>query len=351
MSTDLRDHRPAPLRTDLRVAVGVDLGGTNARAALIDLQTGKLLAETREPVRDREPANVADLVQKVVERVDPEKHRQGVGIGFAGMLRGWTGVVANAPNFGWREVDFRRLLRERLGTNVELYNDLNAIAFGEARFGAGRGAAEMLCVFVGTGVGAGLVLNSKLYIGATHLAGEIGHVKVIPGGRLCGCGQRGCIEAYVSGRNIAKRVQEELSGANPGSSEPPAHAAGEHVRNTSSAVALAGDINHVHAGHLDEAARSGDPYARALWHEIAPLLGMVLANAVTVLNPSRLVMGGGVWEGAPELRRLAIESYNSLVNAPNGEAVVVVDTVLADTAGVLGAAALIAEGVVTAESR
>ena len=308
------------------VSIGVDLGGTNCRAALVELHNGKLLDEVKLPVVDREPARVADLVHEAVTRIDSSGAGRGVGIGFAGMLRGWTGVVQNAPNFGWRDVDFRALLRARLGRPVELYNDLNAIAFGEARYGAGRGAADLLCVYVGTGVGGGLVTDGRLYIGATHLAGEIGHSKVIPGGRPCGCGQRGCIEAYVSGRNIARRAREELGEGGA----------------TSSAVVLAGGTDRVHAGHLDEAARGGDPYARALWAEIAPLLGMVLANAVTVMNPSRVVLGGGVWEGAPELRRLVVDSYNALVNPPSGEAAVLVDTVLGDTAGVLGAASLIA---------
>lgn len=311
-----------------RLGVGIDLGGTNCRAALVDLDGGKLLAEAKRPVTDRAPEAVADLVAATVASLGAPAHH-GVGIGFAGMLRGWTGIVANAPNFGWREVDLRSLLRARLGTAVELYNDLNAIAFGEARYGAGRGAPDMLCVYVGTGVGGGLVLDGKVYAGAGHLAGEIGHVKVVPGGRPCGCGQRGCIEAYVSGRNIARRAQEELA---PGGGAQ------------SSALTLAGSLGALHAGHLDEAARAGDPYARALWSEIAPLLGLVLANAVTLLNPSRVVLGGGVWEGAPELRRLAVDAFNELVNAPSGEGVVLVDTVLGDTAGVLGAAALVAEG-------
>ena len=330
---------PSPGAAPPTHAVGVDLGGTNARASLVELTTGKLLSEDKAAVTDRDPVAVADLVQALVARVDPQGRRGGVGVGFAGMLRGWTGVVANAPNFGWREVPFRHLLRERLGPTVELYNDLNAIAFGEARFGAGKGTRDMLCVFIGTGVGAGLVTDGKLYIGATHLAGELGHVKVIAGGRQCGCGQRGCIEAYVSGRNIRKRAREELGG------EPDAFGVVAPTRH-STAVALAGGWQNVHAGHLDEAARGGDAYARGLWAEIAPLLGMVLANAVTTLNPARVVLGGGVWEGAPELRRLAVEAYNAMVNAPSNEGLALVDTVLGDAAGRLGAASLIAEGVV-----
>jgi glucokinase len=321
------------------LAVGVDLGGTNARAALLEVDgTGRILAERRAPVVDRSPAAVADLVASLVYAVKQEAgatDQRAVGVGFAGMLRGWSGVVANAPNFGWREVDFRALLRARLGPTVELYNDVNAIAYGETTFGAARGARDVLCVFVGTGIGGGLVADGRLYAGAHHLAGEFGHMKVVrpgPEARRCGCGQRGCIEAYASGRHLAERAQQEI---------------GELLAGASSlAVELAGAIERVHAGHLDEAARRGDPYATALWSEVTPLLGAALANAVTLLNPACVVLGGTVWEGAPELRRLTLAAYAEAVNAPSGEGARLVDGALGDNAGVLGAAALIAGGVV-----
>jgi glucokinase len=306
-------------------AVGVDLGATNARAALIEVESGKILAETKQPWTDRAPATVAAIVGRVVAEVDPKAERAGVGVGFAGMLRGWTGVVVNAPNFGWREVDFRSLLRAQVGEKCELYNDLNAIAFGEAAYGSARGMGDVLCVYVGTGVGSGIVVDGRLYSGHAHLGGEIGHTKVVPNGRLCGCGMRGCLEAYTSGRNIQKRAQEELR-------------AGE----ISLAVDLAGGIDQVHAGFLDEAARRGDLYAGRLWEEVSTLLGLALANAVTLLNPARLVMGGGVWQGAPELRRRTGARLFEFVNQPSREGFDVVDTGLGDSAGMLGAAALIA---------
>ncbi|HEX2571203.1 MAG TPA: ROK family protein [Polyangia bacterium] len=314
-------------------AVGVDLGGTNLRAALVDLgHDGRLVRDVKIPRPQEQSAErMADHVAELVKQVDPEGLRAGVGVGFAGMLRGWTGVVVNAPNFGWREVNLRGPLRERLGPRVELYNDLNAIAYGEAVFGAARGAKDVLCVFVGTGLGAGVVIEGKLYIGMSHLAGEIGHSKVVPGGRLCGCGARGCIEAYVSGVNIRKRAREEL----------------QDVKG-SLVVELAGGLENVHAGYIDQAARQGDPWSVALWNEVAPLLGTLLANSVALLNPSHIVMGGGVWENTPELRRRVLESFNSLVNGPSAQDLSIVDSTLAQHAGVLGAAALIGAGTVSA---
>jgi glucokinase len=312
----------------MTVAVGIDLGGTHARAALVDVERGSIInGDAKRELTDRSPDAVAALLSEIVRAVDPQNKRVGVGVGIAAMLRGWTGVVVNAPNLGWREIDFRSLLRERVGAQVQLYNDLNAIAFGEARFGGARGIRDVLFVFIGTGVGAGVVLDGALYIGSNHLAGEFGHVKVVPadapGARLCGCGQHGCLEAYTSGRNIQSRLREELP------------------KQKSLIVELAGGLERVHAGHLDEAARRGDPYGDRLLDEVAQYLGLALANAVTLLNPSRLVLGGGVWQGSPELRRRALARFESAVNAASREGFSIAESALGDSAGVLGSAALI----------
>jgi glucokinase len=309
----------------MRLAVGVDLGGTNARAALVDVDQGAIVGDDqRLPVEDRSPEAVADLVLRVVQLADPDNVRLGVGVGFAGMLRAFTGVVANAPNFGWREVDFRSLLRVRVGDRTELYNDANAIAYGETVYGAARGFRDVLLVAVGTGIGGGLVTGGRLYIGANHLAGEVGHVKVIPGGRLCGCGQQGCLEAYVGGRNLQKRAQDDLA------------------KTTSLAVELAGGVEQVHAGHLEDAAARGDRYASELLAHAGLLLGVALANMVTTLNPARLVMGGGMWPKSPYLREHTVRHFHSNVNQPSLEGFAIIDATLGEASGVLGAAALIA---------
>jgi glucokinase len=311
------------------IAVGVDLGGTNLRAALVDVDEGRVLIEYKHPHDDRAATAIADALASLVGKVDPEKKRVGVGIGIAAMLRGWSGVVVNAPNLGWREVGFRKLVEQRLpGEVIELYNDLNAITLGEQRYGAAKGARDVLCVYIGTGIGSGIVANGKLYSGATHLAGEMGHAKVVlENGRRCGCGQRGCLEAYASGTNIAARAREELKSTD------------------SLAVEIAGDREQVHAGHLDEAARRGDPYALRLWDEISRTIGLALGSHVTMLNPSRLVLGGGVLSGAPLLGQRVREHLHNAINAPSLEGFDVVDTSLGDNAGVLGAAAAILDKV------
>ena len=306
-------------------AVGVDLGGTNCRAALVDVAAGKVLGDVKEPVSTKDPEGVAGIVERVVKSVDGKGERVGVGIGFAGMLRGWTGVVVNAPNFGWKEVDFRSILRKKLGAKTELYNDLNAIAFGEARWGGAKGLGDVFFCFVGTGVGAGIVVEGKLYIGATHLAGEFGHIKVVPNGRQCGCGMHGCLEAYTSGRNLQGIAREELQ------------------KQKSMATELAGGLDKLHAGHLDEAAQKGDPYASQLMENAGKLLGYATANAVTTLNPSRLVFGGGVWEKCASLRAPTLKYFKEAVNPASAEGFEIVNASLGDHAGVLGSATLISE--------
>lgn len=304
------------------LAIGVDLGGTNARSALVEVPTGKILNEASARLSSREPRDVVRLLFDLVRSVDPERAAQGIGIGIAAMLRDSTGFVLNAPNLGWRDVDFGALVSAELKAPVTVYNDLAAIAWGETRYGAARGASNVVCVFLGTGIGCGLIINGKLLTGSGHVAGEIGHTKVVLNGRPCGCGERGCLEAYVSGRHLQGRALQELK-AEPFLSP--------------NLAALGEDLS---ATMLDEAARHGDEYADVLWRESAGYLGMTLANLVTLLNPERLVLGGSVWLGARELRRRTLEATERLINPPARRGLLIVDSQLGDTAGMLGAAAL-----------
>jgi glucokinase len=318
----------------MTLAIGIDLGGTNMRAAVVDTAAteASLGPELKLPLPGSAPDTVADLVARAVSDLVAASGAKAtpIGIGIAGMLKGNSGVVEKAPNLGWHDVDFRALLAARLPGHavVRLANDVGAITYGEYTFGAGRGSQNLLCIYAGTGIGGGLIADGRLITGATGIASEIGHTKVVlgPDARLCGCGQRGCIEAYAGGRNLANRARAELSqGA------------------TSLAVELAGgDPLKVHPGHLDEAVARGDAYATALWDEIAPLFGMVVANAVTLLNPERVIFGGGVLWGARELRERARSWYERLVNAPSGAACQIVKAALSEDAGVLGSASLAA---------
>ena len=320
----------------MTLAIGIDLGGTNIRAALVDtlprsIVVPDLRAERKRKLPATDPDTVVSVIAEEVAAIvaeAPEAAHVPVGIGIAGMLRGDTGIVDNSPNLGWRNVDFLGMLRARApGHRFELANDVNAITFGEYSYGAGRGARDILGVFVGTGIGGGIVSGGVLVKGASHIAGEIGHTKVVwdASARPCGCGLRGCIEAYLGGKNLARRAREEVgAGASP------------------QTLAFAGGLDGLHGGHIDQAARAGDPWAVAIWDEIALLFGAVLANAVTLLNPGRGIVGGSVVWGTPDLMRRSLAQYERIVNVPSGAACIIVQSQLGDTAGILGTAALAA---------
>jgi glucokinase len=316
------------------LALGVDLGGTNARAAVVDVDSGEIVAAHKEPLRDRDPVKVVDVVRHaLVEAAGaarvPVSGAGSVGVGVAGQCLGATGVVLNAPNLGWRDVPFGDLLRGAVGVPVRIANDLSVAAWGEKRFGAAKGIDDVVLVFVGSGVGSGLILGGRLHEGAQGVAGEFGHIKVRrsrPGtpARSCGCGQEGCLEAYTSGMNVAARIREEI-------------AAGAET----AVLALAsGDLARVSASHVDDAYRAGDAYARALWEEVADLLGPAIANLVTLLNPARLILGGGVLLGAPALAGLVRERFDAAVSRSATKGLSIERAWLGDDAGVVGAAVL-----------
>jgi glucokinase len=317
-------------------SIGIDLGGTNLRVALYqDLERGhgeaQPVAQHREPVGGaRSPAALVARITEVISTLLSEAdhtHPVPIGVGIAAMLRGTQGVVANSPHLGWRDVPFGAKLRRSLGPDypVAIYNDVDAITWGELRRGAGIGTTDLLAVFVGTGVGAGIIANGQLVRGAHGCAAELGHVKVAIGedARLCNCGHRGCVEAYVGGSYLLRRARAELAGGA-----------------VSSAVRIAGGAEHVNPGHLDAAAAEGDDYALSLFAEIAPLLGVALANAVTVLNPGKLILGGGVLSRTPVFREHVIGAFEVAANAPALEKLEILDAALGDDAGLVGSALL-----------
>ncbi len=322
-------------------SVGFDLGGTNIRAAAFSNLEGSLAAGTkqveevgtlREEVgSERSPKEIVERVSRMVEGLRPDAELGTgaipVGIGFAGMLRGNEGMVANSPNYSWTEVALGSMLRARLGDRyaVNVCNDVNAICYGEHAFGAGAGCSDILAVFVGTGIGAGAICSGQLLEGFNNTSTELGHTKVVidQNARPCACGLKGCVEAYIGGQQLQMRARQELAkGAR------------------SEATRLAGSPEAVNPGHLDAAAALGDDYALDLYAEVAPLLGLVIANAVTVLNPKRLILGGGMLSRTPVLREHVLAAFEVAVNPPAREGLEIVDSELGDRAGLLGSALL-----------
>lgn len=309
-------------------AIGMDLGGTNARAAVVD-ERGRVMASHRQALEKNDPESAADALAFCVEQAIAESKFDpsgcsGYGAGIAGQLEAGTHRVLVAPSLGWRDVDIAALLRARLKSPVRIANDLSAAALGETRAGAARGSANAVLLFVGSGIGSGLVFNGQLYEGATGVAGEIGHVKVHPGGRACGCGEKGCLEAYAGGLNLGRRAGDAIRAGRATSLEVP-----EGLNPTTKMLAMA--------------AEKGDALSLEMLKEAAELVGVAAANVVTLLNPDVLVLGGGVVLGSSLVRDGIEQAVRREASRTALTRLVIADSVLGDDAGVVGAAFLARE--------
>lgn len=311
-----------------KLYLGGDLGATNLRVAVV-AEDGEIRIAERIALEDRTPSAVAAEMAKLMRQVLEESGQSfetvaGVGVGVAGQIAGESGLVLVGPNLGWRDVLFGALLEREIGRRPRIVNDLSAAAWGESRVGAARGATDLVLVFVGSGVGGGLVLGGRLHEGAGGIAGEVGHVKIQPGGLPCGCGERGCIEAYVGGHNIARRLRELC----------------EAGKGKAILAAAGGDPEELSGAALEEAAEAGDPEAIELRGEMGRQLGWVVGNLVTVLNPQKLILGGGVLFGMPGLLRETTDWIHRIAGRQQLQQVSILAPALGDDAGLIGAALL-----------
>ncbi|MDQ2682346.1 MAG: ROK family protein, partial [Chloroflexota bacterium] len=257
----------------------------------------------------------------------------GVGVGLAGQIDTARGVLLGAPNLSQSTVNLPMadLLREKFGVPAKLRNDVQVAALGEAAFGAGKDSADFLCVFVGTGIGGAIVRNGELVPGSTGSAGEIGHIVIHANGRLCGCGGRGHLEAYASRTAITKMLLGELKRGRTS-------VLADMLDGTTTADDPGGTA--IRSGMLAKAVEAGDELTLDIIHEAGRYLGYGLASAINLLNPARIILGGGVIESVPMLVRIADTTARreALVTPANG--VSIVSAGLGDFSGVVGAALL-----------
>ncbi|MEO5710507.1 MAG: ROK family glucokinase [Nocardioidaceae bacterium] len=262
------------------LAVGIDIGGTKIAGGVVDEQ-GKILATARR----ESPATDTDAIERNVEDLVAELRADhdvvAVGVGAAGFVDSKRSMVLFAPNLAWRDEPLRADLEKRIDLPVVIENDANAAAWGEFIFGAGEDVEDTLLVTVGTGVGGGIVLNGQLHRGAFGVAAEIGHMRVVPDGRICGCGNRGCWEQYASGTALVRDTKEQ---ARQGSLI------------ARSLVDRAGGVDEIDGPLITEAARDGDSFAREQLASLGRWLGEGIASLTAVLDPAVVVIGGGVSE-------------------------------------------------------
>jgi glucokinase len=307
-----------------RFSVGIDLGGSRLRGGLVS-QDGQLVArvETRTEADRGVPgvlANLKRVIAQLLDSSDPSRVA-GIGIAAAGQIHPATHAVVYAPNLNWKDVPLRDEIESAFGLPTYVDNDVRAAAWGEYRFGVGRGAKSLIAVFVGTGVGSGAVVNGMLLAGHDNAAGELGHTQVVMDGLPCLCGQSGCVEPYASGSGFVRRVEAALA---------------QHVE-TSLAADIGGDPRRVTAALVERAAAAGDALARLLWTDAERYLGMALANYVTLLNPELLVLGGGIMLTSPSLADALAEQVARRATVMS-RGVRVAVAALGDSAGIFGAA-------------
>jgi glucokinase len=307
--------------------IGVDLGGTNLRTALVS-EDGKVIN------RRKEATHASEGWVKVVERLirDIKNQREnasriglnviGVGVGAPGVILVDKGIVVTSPNFpDWNKVPLKDLLEKELSVPVSIENDANAAALGEQWRGAGRDIKSMILLTLGTGVGGGIILDNKIWHGADGMAGEIGHMTLIPDGRACSCKNAGCLEMYASSRGIVLSYREALA--------------------TISRPAGEKDIT---SEEVYQAARNGNEIAIRVMKDMGRMLGIGIANLINIFNPERIVIGGGVKEAWPLFIGAVHEEIGRRAFEVPAKRTEIVPSLLGDDAGMLGAAAVAFQG-------
>lgn len=310
-------------------AVGIDVGGTKIAAGLVD-HDGKILARFNTRAHsEKEPDVVIEAIVQAYQAlnqassVDPAQI-EAVGLGFGGNTNGPAGIVLVSSNMpAWSHVPLRDIVAERIGCRVILDNDTNMNALGEYRYGAGRGVKNMSYVTISTGYGMGLIINGQLYVGRTGTAGEIGHVVVEVGGPPCSCGKNGCIMAYASGVGISRMAYEAInSGAE-----------------TKLRAMLPPDGRRISGEIILTAAHQGDGVAREILRKAGYYAGIGLSIVVQVLNPERIVVGGGLTRIGPLLLEPMLAGLREHTQPEILDSAQVVPWQLGDDLGIIGAAA------------
>jgi glucokinase len=260
--------------------IGVDVGGTKVLGGVVD-ELGTVVKTARRDTPREGGAALTQAIADVAKELMSEFTIDSVGVSAAGFVSSDRKTMLATPNIaGWNGVDLDYQLTSLIGLPVVIENDANAAAWGEARFGAGRGKRHMLMLTVGTGIGGGIVVNGELYRGAFGIAAEIGHIRVVPEGHLCGCGARGCFEQYGSGNALMRHACEAIA-ASP-----------DIARNLLSRGD--GTLEGLTGKAITDAARDGDAVALAAFNTTAQWLGAGIASLAVVLDPECVVIGGGV---------------------------------------------------------
>ncbi len=308
--------------------IGIDVGGTNVKIALVD-DKGSILYSNSVPTRAEMgyEYTVNNIKQAIRDLMSETKVTgiEGIGFDFPGQIDYKNGIVRLAPNIpGWVNIPIAKIIEDEFKIPTRIDNDVHCAALGELNFGAGKGCENFICMTVGTGIGSGIVINGKLVRGASNAAGELGHIKLqMHEGPLCGCGDHGCLEAFASGPSIVAMAEEYIMG-------------GKSTKFRE--LASGGEITPF---IVAEAAKQGDPVAKRIFARIGEYIGFGLSSVVNLLNPEKIIIGGGVADAGDILLDPIKETIKKRAMVVAGSAVEIVPAKLGNTAGVIGASLLI----------
>jgi glucokinase len=310
--------------------IGLDLGGTNIKAGLVDLDTGKVITSKSIPTVAHEGSDaVLQRMSEITETLLVEKHLSksdigGIGVGLPGLLdleKGTSLFLTNFPGH-WMDVPVVEILTQKTGLPVSILNDARAITYGEWKFGAGQGADTIACFTIGTGVGGGLVVNRKLHLGSAGSAGELGHQVVDINGPLCGCGSKGCLETFVSGPAIAAMgVKAVMQG-----------------QTTIIGKMVNYDLNKITPFVVSQAAQQGDAVALEIFDQVGLYYSVAISNIYVTVCPEIVVLGGGVAAAGETLFAPIRKMLKMRVGNIPFDSVQVVPAMLGNNAGVMGLA-------------
>ncbi len=309
--------------------IGIDVGGTNVKIALVD--DGKIIYSNSVPTYaqmgyEYTVNNIKQAIRDLMKETETTAADiKGIGFDFPGQVDYKTGVVKLAPNIpGWVNVPIAQMIEEEFHIPTRIDNDVRCAALGEMNFGAGKGCQNFVCITVGTGIGSGLVVNGQLVRGAANAAGEIGHIKLqMQNGPICGCGDTGCLEAFASGPSIVAMAQDYLK-------------SGKSTKFRE----MAGD-GEITPYIVAKAAEAGDPVAKRIFTIIGEYVGMGLVSVINLLNPEKVIIGGGVAEAGDLLLEPIRKTVMERAMVVARESVEIVPAELGNSAGVIGASMLV----------
>ena len=314
-----------------RLAIGIDIGGTKVAGGVVDVD-GKITHRARRdtPDRSKSPSvvegTIVEVVAELLQLAGPESVAV-VGIGAAGFVAADRATVVFAPHLSWRHEPLQQALQKRVAVPIFVDNDANAAVWAEWKFGAAQGETHVMMITLGTGIGGGILINAQVQRGRFGIAGEFGHMQVVPGGHRCECGNRGCWEQYASGNALVREARSLLSANSPIASDL--------------LESVAGVVGNLTGPLITQAARDGDPTARELLAEIGHWLGLGIANLAAAFDPGMFVIGGGVSAAGDLLLTSARETFKrQLTGRGYRPEARIVAAQLGNDAGLIGAADL-----------